>query len=80
VIIIDTKNKDWIASFIIACFVSLLFYYVNQNAVTTRSCFYYGWYLDNLYLIEFGVFLPYLLPLGLLIKNRLEEPYYVWGY
>lgn len=78
--VINTKDKDWIASFGIALFVSLLFYYVNRNSVFSSSTVYYGIHLNNLYLIEFGVFIPFLLPIGLMIRNCLEEPDYAWGY
>ena len=64
-------DKDFLSGFFIACFVSCLFYYVNRFSV---RC-----YLD-LYYLYLGIFLPFCLPIGIMIKTRLDRPEYIYGY
>ena len=52
-------EKDFIASFIIACIVSFSFYYTNLNNAQTKI---------DLYWIEFGMIMPFCLPLFFLFK------------
>jgi len=47
-------NKDFLTGFVIACIISLFFYYTNLGCASTKV---------DVYLIEFGMVLPFFLPL-----------------
>ena len=71
-------EKDFIASFIIALLIAFVFYYVNLGSVDNDGVNIYfihttGKWLD-LYLVEFGMILPFLLPLFFLFKIIKNKP------
>ena len=58
-------NKDFIACFVIACFVSMFFYYATFGCVFN---------MVDVYWVEFGMIMPFLLPIFFLIKIVKSRP------
>ena len=71
-------EKDFVASFFIALVVALLFYYVNLGSVGDNGIDIYFIHTDSnlldLYLVEFGMLIPFLLPLFFLFKIVKSKP------
>jgi hypothetical protein len=69
-------EKDFLISFFIALIVALMFYYVNLDGVGTGVDIYFI-HTDgslDLYLIEFGMIMPFILPLFFLFKIIKARP------
>ena len=52
-------EKDFLAGFFIACFVGFWFYYTNLGTVHSKV---------DVYWVEFGMIMPFMLPLFFLFK------------
>lgn len=65
----ESSKNEIVASVIIACFVSGFFYYVYGNSGVVRSRLDMIWF-------NFGVLLPFLLPVFVIIDKRLEGKKY----
>jgi hypothetical protein len=58
-------NKDFLAGFVIACFVSIFFYYTSQGCAFN---------MVDVYWVEFGMIMPFILPLFFLFKIIKARP------
>ena len=63
-------DKEFIFIFIIACFVSLLFYYINLGTVSPYSHNYYGVVMYDIYWIYLGIGLPFIYPIYYMYRHN----------
>ena len=65
------EDKEFCVLFTVAFFVSIVFYLSNLNSVSPFPHKYYGIVMYDIYWIYFGIAIPFVFPVGYMIKKNL---------